>query len=136
MRKIKYILASLGLAFAFVGFIGGATVLAADIQGSLCQGANLEVGTDGTCEPASKKKKKVNDLVTDIINIFSWVVGVICVIMIIFGGFRYVTSGGASDKVTSAKNTIMYALIGLVIVALSQIIVKFVLSKVTTSVSG
>jgi uncharacterized membrane protein len=67
------------------------------------------------------------------INILSVVVGVIAVIMIIVGGFRYITSGGASEKVTSAKNTIMYAVIGLIIVALSQVIVQFVLDQ---SVNG
>jgi hypothetical protein len=51
--------------------------------------------------------------------------------MIIWGGLRYITSGGDSAKITSAKNTIIYALIGLVVVALAQFIVKFVLAKVT-----
>ena len=53
--------------------------------------------------------------------------------MIIYGGMRYITSGGDSGKITSAKNTIIYALIGLVVVALAQFIVKFVLNKVTSS---
>jgi cytochrome bd-type quinol oxidase subunit 2 len=73
----------------------------------------------------------VNNIITDIINIFSIVVGIISVIMIIYGGFRYVTSGGDSGNVSSAKNTIIYAIIGLVIVALAQFIVQFVLDKVT-----
>lgn len=72
---------------------------------------------------------KVTELAQDVINIFSWVVGIISVIMVIVGGFQYITSGGDSGKVTTAKNTIMYALIGIVIVALSQIMVKFVLQK-------
>ena len=57
------------------------------------------------------------------------VVGSISVIMILVGGFRYVTSGGKQESVTGAKNTILYALVGLVIVALSQIVVRFVLDK-------
>ena len=72
---------------------------------------------------------KVTGLATDIIKIFSYVVGIVSVIMVIVGGFQYVTSGGDSGKVTTAKNTIMYALIGIVIVALSQIMVNFVLAK-------
>ena len=51
--------------------------------------------------------------------------------MIIFGGFRYITSGGNDNNVSSAKNTILYAVIGLVIVALSQFIVRFVLNTAT-----
>ena len=74
---------------------------------------------------------KANSIVEDIINIFSWVVGVVSVIMVIFGGFRYITSGGDAGKVTSAKNTIVYALVGLVIAALAQVLVLFVLGNVT-----
>ena len=53
--------------------------------------------------------------------------------MIIVGGFRYITSGGNDTSVTSAKNTILYAIIGLVVVALAQLIVRFTLSKLTSS---
>jgi hypothetical protein len=52
--------------------------------------------------------------------------------MIIVAGFRYITSGGKQESVTGAKNTILYAVIGLIIVALAQIIVRFVLNKATT----
>jgi hypothetical protein len=59
------------------------------------------------------------------------IVGVAAVIMIIIGGFRYITSSGDSASVNSAKNTILYAIIGLVIVALAQVIVRFVLNQVS-----
>ena len=49
--------------------------------------------------------------------------------MIIWGGFKYITSGGAQDKVKGAKDTLLYAIIGLIIVALAQVIVRFVLSN-------
>src|SRR5215475_5256135 len=52
--------------------------------------------------------------VSNLINIFSLIVGAISIIMIIIGGFRYITSGGESSSVSGAKNTIIYALIGLV----------------------
>jgi hypothetical protein len=51
--------------------------------------------------------------------------------MILIGGFRYITSGGDSGNVSGAKNTILYAIVGLVIVALAQFIVRFVLSQST-----
>ncbi|HPR10447.1 MAG TPA: pilin [Candidatus Saccharibacteria bacterium] len=92
---------------------------------------------DGNCQQYDSEgnkigvKAKANNLVQDIINIFSWIVGVVSVIMVIFGGFRYITSGGDAGKVTSAKNTIVYALVGLVIAALAQVLVLFVLGNVT-----
>jgi hypothetical protein len=53
--------------------------------------------------------------------------------MIIIGGFKYITSGGDSNNVSSAKNTILYAIIGLIIVALAQTIVRFILGRVISA---
>ncbi|MGF7229101.1 MAG: Mbov_0395 family pilin-like conjugal transfer protein [Candidatus Saccharibacteria bacterium] len=105
---------------------------ASDIQGCLSSGASLTVTAGGTCSGGNNTNgaDKVNTIVTTIVNIFSAIVGVVSVIMIIYGGFKYISSGGDSGKVTEAKNTIIYAVIGLVIVALAQFIVQFVLSKV------
>lgn len=73
----------------------------------------------------------VQEIVRTVIEILSWVVGVVAVIMVIIGGLRYVLSGGDANNTNAAKNTILYALIGLVIVAIAQLIVRFVLKQVT-----
>jgi hypothetical protein len=106
-----------------------------DIEGGLCAGTNLDA-TNTQCDPdaeADTANQKINDILKLVINLFSLVVGVVSVIMIIVGGLKYITSGGDSGNVTGAKNTILYAVIGLVVVALAQFIVRFVLSKVTTA---
>ena len=56
--------------------------------------------------------------------------------MIIVGGLRYITSGGESSNISGAKTTIIYALVGLVIVALAQFIVHFVLNKAVNGVTA
>lgn len=105
------------------------------IEQGLCAGANLDA-TGGTCDTTSTEAQDtVNSILTLVINIFSLVVGVAAVIMIIVGGLRYIISGGDSGNVQSAKNTILYAIIGLVVVALAQFVVKFVLSKVAGATS-
>src|SRR5580704_13070259 len=71
-----------------------------------------------------------------VVNFFSVIVGAISVIMIIYGGFRYITSGGDSGRVGNAKNTLIYAVVGLFIVALAQLIVHFVLSQSSSVVNG
>jgi len=108
----------------------------ADVCNAVCNGAtNLNLTTPTTNTDCTKNAPDqtggFQKILTEIINIFSIIVGVIAVIMIIFGGFKYITSGGKEEGVKGAKNTILYALIGLIIVALAQIIVKFVLSKAT-----
>ena len=72
---------------------------------------------------------ELSKTIKTILNVFSWVVGVASVIMIIFAGFKYVISQGSSEGVSGARNTILYAIIGLVVVALAQTIVRFVIGK-------
>ena len=91
-----------------------------------CKGATISSG-GGACDKTAGDK--LNNVIRTIINLFSVIVGIIAVVMIIVGGVKYITSGGASEKVTGAKNTILYAVIGLIVVAFAQIIVRFVLSK-------
>lgn len=104
----------------------------ADINNCLAEGSNFDF-TTGTCpaNPNIQDPNSLTSLIQKIVNILSVAVGIVAVIMIIIGGFRYVTSGGKQESVTGAKNTILYAIIGLVIVALAQIIVHFVLSNTT-----
>ena len=64
-----------------------------------------------------------------ITNTILYIVGVIAVIMLIIGGIRYVVSGGDSKKVTDAKNTVLYAIIGLVIAVFAYAIVNFVITS-------
>lgn len=61
-------------------------------------------------------------------NTILYIVGIIAVIMLIIGGIKYVVSGGDAKKVTDAKNTVLYAIIGLVICFLAFAIVNFVIS--------
>ncbi len=70
-------------------------------------------------------------VITSITNVMLFIVGALAVIMIIWGGIRYAVSGGNSSAVTAAKNTIMYALIGLVVAFLAFAAVNFVLGSLT-----
>lgn len=68
-----------------------------------------------------------------ITNVILYIVGIIAVIMLITGGIKYVVSGGDAKKVTDAKNTILYAIIGLVICVLAFAIVNFVITALPSS---
>ena len=62
------------------------------------------------------------------------VIGIIALVMLIIGGMRYMVSGGDSKKITDAKNTVLYAIIGLVICLLSALIVNTVIKIVPATV--
>ncbi len=130
------------LALSIVPALVPVAVHAAPTIGDcLSQGTGLSTAGNGqTCTADTSADQssatKVQNIVTTVINIFSIVVGIIAVIMIVLGGFKYITSGGDSGNITSAKNTIVYAVIGLVIVALAQVVVKFVFDKVNNTGTG
>jgi hypothetical protein len=78
----------------------------------------------------------VGDTVSAIVSILSYIAGVAGIIMVMLSGFKYITSGGDSGKVAAAKNTLIYALIGLVIASLAQFLVHFVLTTAGNSTSS
>ena len=76
------------------------------------------------------------DLEGSFIKVINWVmgiVGMICVVVIILGGIQYMTSAGDAGKVKKAKDTILYGIIGLIVVALAATIVNFVIANVFTT---
>lgn len=132
--KIKTYLFGLILVFGLAGLLAVplAPVNAQSIKGNLCEGAELSVGDSVKgCPNGAAAASSLDTLIKNIVNVLSVIVGIVAVIMIIIGGFKYITSAGDSANITSAKNTIVYAIVGLVIVALAQVIVRFVLSKTT-----
>lgn len=78
-------------------------------------------------------------IVPRIINLMLFIVGVLAIFMMIYGGIRYVLSGGDNGKVKDAKNTILYAIVGLIVAILGYAIVNWVVSVVgsgATSTGG
>ncbi len=133
IKRLKMLVTSVAaMALTLVPLAAPVTVHAQDplnsqITQNLCSGVNLDV-TDTNCR-TEEGTATINNIIKQVINIFSLVVGVVAVVMIIVGGLKYITSGGDASSVSSAKNTILYAIIGLVIVALAQFIVRFVFGR-------
>lgn len=119
MKKLKLMIAGL-LIVPFVAMAAAAPAMAAF---TLEEGANSAKG-EGSAESIDDP----SETITNVVNIILWFVGVVCVIMIIVGGIKYATSSGDSGKVTSAKNTILYAVIGLIVAIFAYAIVNFVIS--------
>ena len=106
---------------------GGAAAPAAassTSKDSACS-ALQQLDSSRTCDGGDKG---VNSIVKAAVTILSIVVGIAAVIMVIISGLKYVTASGDPSNVSSAKNTLLYALVGLFIAALAQFLVHFVLS--------
>ncbi len=139
LHKIKTLVLSLTLALTALAPVALPSAVSAEVTGQVtggvCQGASTLKVSDSVSSnscTAADQQSTVDNLISKILNIFSVVVGLAAVIMIVIAGFKYITSGGKEEGVKSAKNTILYAVIGLVVVALAQVIVQFVLKKSTT----
>lgn len=112
-------------------------VASADIAGNLCSGSTAASDSaSGSCTTHGDPTTGLTTLAKTVTKWFSIIVGAVSIVMIIYGGFRYITSGGSSEKVGSAKNTLIYAIIGLVIVALAQLIVNVVITQSSSTTSS
>ncbi len=129
----KLILTLLFALPLMLGFSAPLLWAAASTQGAVnqvCSGLSTASGGTGGCT-ADGGAGEINNVIATIVNILSAVVGIVAVIMIVIAGFRFVVSGGDSNSVAGAKNSIIYVIVGIVVVALAQIIVHFVLHGVS-----
>lgn len=120
---------ALGLSFAG-GIVSTPTALAAEcpqgVEGGLGGGAGCAQGTGQQADLFGP-----SGIFKTITNVLLFIIGAISVIMLIIGGIRYVVSGGDSGAVTSAKNTILYAVVGIVVAILAYAMVNFVITSFT-----
>lgn len=120
MKKIKNIIAVLGLVFGLGLLVAPMTVSAANVFDSACSGESADTAL---CQ---NKDQNATSYVSTIVNTLLYLLGAVAVIMIIYGGIRYTLSMGDAAKVQAAKNTILYSVVGLVVAILAYAIVNFV----------
>lgn len=112
-------------ALAFVAVFVPTNTYALDLQGGI--DAAKPSGAAGN----SNLFNGDGSIFNTIVNALLFLIGAISVIMLIIGGIRYTLSAGDSGNVTAAKNTILYAIVGLIVAFLAFAIVNFVLTSLT-----
>lgn len=126
IAKIKY--SAMSVAIASIGLLTVVVpIIAAPHAGAVnaIQNACQSDPSATICQNSSNNN--FGTVIGTIINVLLFVIGVISVIMIIVGGFTYATSAGDSGKVGKAKNTILYAVVGLIVAFLAYAVVNYVL---------
>ena len=119
--------------FGLTGIAAMSPAAYADGGSYYCAPTGQWVATIADCTEMGESNINNNNLmqtVKTIINVIIGIVGFIAVVMIILGGISFITSQGDSAKVTKAKNTILYGVVGLIVAILAFAIVNFVLSSV------
>ena len=102
-------------------FIGLAIVMLSNV---ILNAIRIALGADFTGSAAGKTDP--NTMITGAIQWVVGIAGIVCAIFVVYGGISYITSSGNPDKLKKAKSAILYALIGLAIVALAEVITAFV----------
>lgn len=120
MQKVKSILVAGAMMLGMVA----APLAVASTAGAIDPTAEITKGIKAAGSQTNASGLDAN--VKTIINVLLFIIGIAAVIMIVIGGLRYVISGGDSSHTKAAKDTIFYAVIGLVIAILAYAIVNFV----------
>lgn len=120
MQKIKLTILSLFMLLGVAVLVPSSTTSAVVNPAQEIQNGANSAGASG--------EKSLGERIQTIVNIMLFILGAIAVIMIVIGGIKYTTSNGDSSAITSAKNTILYAVVGLVVAILAYAIVNFVLN--------
>lgn len=108
----------------------GASVLStASLPGSASAQVSEGINTATTSEMKGKSIDGDKGLIKTVVNVLLWAVGILSVIMIIFSGFRYITSAGDASKTKSAQSTLMYSVVGLIVAIMAYAIVNMVINR-------
>jgi hypothetical protein len=126
---MKKILTALIIAASLTFGFGGMALAQSPTDSAkrqVCEGISGQVGGSCTGEAGGGSLLRVVDAT---LKILSWIAGIAAVIMIVVSGLKYITSGGDSGSIASAKQSLIYAIVGIAIVALAQSLVIFVTGR-------
>lgn len=130
MKKIKLLLA--GLLIVPTLAVGVSVLSSTNALADVSEGVGGGISSTNTGN-VPQALDGDEGMVKKVVNVMLYAIGIIAVVMIIFGGIKYSTSAGDSSKVTSAKNTLLYAVVGLVVAIFAYAIVNWVFTQTSGS---
>lgn len=130
IHKTKLMLLSLAavVSMASVPLVVESGVAYAQPKKELCEGSSGS-WTGSTCTNTTGAPVDLPTRLRNIVNVLLFILGAIAVIMIVIGGIRYTTSNGDQSAVKSAKDTILYAIVGLIVAVMAYAIVNWIITN-------
>ena len=119
ISKAKVLAAVMCLAMVFTAVSPVSLPVYADAKDEVKKGADMT-------NSGGSAKQDLPDVITTIINVMLFIAGALAVIMIIYGGIRYITAHGDEKQVKVAKDTIVYSVVGLIIAIIAYALVTFI----------
>lgn len=127
LHKSAIIVALVGMAASLLVATSAATQVGAVDLNDACRNAGSSSAPSSFCE--GRGENISNGFAQDLTNLLLFALGTIAVIMIVLGGIKYATSNGDASKIASAKNTILYSVVGLIVAVMAWGIVSFVVRQ-------
>ena len=119
----------ISIAIMTCAVFGTSVLSTASLSGSVSAQVSKGIDTATTSEMQGKSIDGDSGLIKTVVNILLWAVGILSVIMIIFSGFRYITSSGDASKTKSAQSTLIYSVVGLIVAIMAWAIVNMVIKR-------
>ena len=119
----------ISIAIMTCAVFGVSVLSTASLSGSVSAQVSKGIDTATTSEMKGKSIDGDKGLIKTVVNVLLWAVGILSVIMIIFSGFRYITSAGDASKTKSARSTLIYSVVGLIVAIMAWAIVNMVIKR-------
>lgn len=119
----------ISIAIMTCAVFGVSVLSTTSLSGSVSAQVSKGIDTATTSEMQGKSIDGKDGLIKTVVNVLLWAVGILSVIMIIFSGFRYITSSGDASKTKSAQNTLIYSVVGLIVAIMAWAIVNMVIKR-------
>ena len=119
----------ISIAIMTCAVFGTSVLSTASLSGSASAQVSKGIDTATTSEMKGKSIDGKDGLIKTVVNVLLWAVGILSVIMIIFSGFRYITSAGDASKTKSAQSTLIYSVVGLIVAIMAYAIVNMVINR-------
>lgn len=119
----------ISIAIMTCAVFGTSVLSTASLSGSASAQVSDGINTATTSEMKGKSIDGDKGLIKTVVNVLLWAVGILSVIMIIFSGFRYITSAGDASKTKSAQSTLTYSVVGLIVAIMAYAIVNMVINR-------
>ena len=119
----------ISIAIMICAVFGASVLSTASLSGSVSAQVSKGIDTATTSEMKGKSIDGDGGLIKTVVNVLLWAVGILSVIMIIFSGFRYITSAGDASKTKSAQSTLIYSVVGLIVAIMAYAIVNMVTNR-------
>ena len=134
VKSIKTALLVMGVLVSPLLLTMNSSVFADEVKPleSFCNevGADKEVCANSASDPGGKSLLEKDGIVDRVFRLISWLTGMLAVVFIFIGGFKLAVSGGDKDSVKSARNMIIYAMVGLTVILLSNLIFNLIIGAV------